>query len=97
VWYGLFQLGEDYTIIHEIHLYNGNHIFFDIKAYKNGSIVFYDTITQEVFTKFGVYDPHSFTLEFTAYPDGKVEFKLMIDEETIVSMNYISLYGANIV
>ncbi len=67
MWYGLFQLGEDYTIIHEIHLYNGNHIFFDIKAYKNGSIVFYDTITgQEVFTGFKVYDPHNFALEFTS-------------------------------
>jgi len=98
MWYGLFQLGEDYTIIHEIYLSNEIPIFFDIKAYKNGSIVFYDTITQEeVFTKFKVYDPHNFVLEFTAYPDGKVEFKLMIDGKTIVSKNYTSLYGANIV
>ncbi len=99
IWYGLFQLGEDYTIIHEIRLYqNGNNFFFDIKAYKNGTIVFYDTVSrEEVFTNFRVYTPHHIDLEFSAYPNNIVEFKLAIDGKTIVLRNYTGLYGADIV
>ena len=98
MWYGLFQLGEDYSTIFEIRIYkDGTDYYFDLKAYKNGSIVFFDNIYYEAFTGYSVYDPHSILFDFMVHSPNIVELKLYIDGKIVVDRNYTEIYGAEIV
>ena len=97
MWYGLFQLNKDYTIIFEITVTNNGWHFFDIKASRNGTIVFYDDFQREAPTKYSVYDPHTIRIDFIAHTDNNiVELKLFIDNDLVVNRNYTQIYGAEI-
>lgn len=97
MWYGLFQLDKDYTIIFEITVIKNGWHFFDIKASRNGTIIFYDDFQYEAPTKYSVYDPHTIRIDFIAHiADEVVELKLFIDNNLVVDRNYTQIYGAEI-
>lgn len=95
MWYGLFQLEEDNTIIAEFYISGSDETHIGLMAHRNGTIIFYDNIpgNQPIYTGFNVYDPHNILFNFTVHSNNIVELKLYIDNKLVVDRNYTNLYN----